>query len=159
MGELVRLDLTDGIATITLDSQHNRNALSRQLVAELADVPRPTPNPLDVRAVVLRHEGPAFCAGADLKERSDDDGPLDSSPMVAVMRRLMEMPTPHDRSRRRCRSRRRDRPDGVVRPRRRAQRRDVRADRGADRRRPGDHLGADPPAGAGRQDRRRDDDG
>ena len=24
----------------------------------------------DARAIILRHEGPAFCAGADLKERS-----------------------------------------------------------------------------------------
>jgi len=97
MGELVRLDLDDGIATITLDSQHNRNALSRQLVSELGEC-------LDdaaaarSRVIVLRHEGPAFCAGADLKERSDEppkgDGPLDSSPMVDVMRRLMEGPAP-----------------------------------------------------------------
>ena len=37
--ELVHLDVTggtaDGVATITLDSPHNRNALSRQLVTEL----------------------------------------------------------------------------------------------------------------------------
>ena len=37
MGDLVRLDTADGVATITLDSQHNRNALSRQLVGELGD--------------------------------------------------------------------------------------------------------------------------
>ena len=33
--ELVRLRLDDGVATITLDSQHNRNALGRRLIAEL----------------------------------------------------------------------------------------------------------------------------
>lgn len=93
MGELVRLAVSDGIATITLDSPRNRNALSRQLVAELggcldeAEAAR-------ARAIVLRHEGPAFCAGADLKERADDDGALDSSPMVEVMRRLMETRRP-----------------------------------------------------------------
>lgn len=93
MGELVRSDVSDGVAVITLDSQHNRNALSVALVDELA-------GELDLaegsgaRAVVLRHEGPAFCAGADLKERAKHTGPLDSSPMVRVMRRLMEMPVP-----------------------------------------------------------------
>ena len=34
-GELVRHDTRSGITTITLDSQHNRNALSAQLLAEL----------------------------------------------------------------------------------------------------------------------------
>ena len=33
--ELVHLAVADGIATITLDSPHNRNALSRQLTSEL----------------------------------------------------------------------------------------------------------------------------
>ena len=89
---LVELDVTDGIATITLDSQHNRNALSRRLVAELAES-LAAAEESDARAIVLRHEGPAFCAGADLKERAsagDDTGsPPDSSPMVQVMRTLM----------------------------------------------------------------------
>lgn len=96
MGELVRIDLAGGVATITLDSQHNRNALSRQLVGELSDC-------LDhaggARAIVLRHEGPAFCAGADLKERAIEPGEQadrspSSSPMVTIMRRLMMMPCP-----------------------------------------------------------------
>lgn len=91
--ELVRLELHDGIATITLDSQHNRNALSRRLVAELADR-LDRAETASARAIVLRHEGPAFCAGADLKERSAGDGPADSTPFVDVMRRLMDMPRP-----------------------------------------------------------------
>ena len=35
MTELVHYAVTDAVATITLDSPHNRNALSRQLVTEL----------------------------------------------------------------------------------------------------------------------------
>ena len=90
---LARLELHDGIATITLDSQHNRNALSRRLVAELADrLDRADAE--SARAIVLRHEGPAFCAGADLKERATADGSADSTPFVDVMRRLMETPRP-----------------------------------------------------------------
>ena len=45
--ELVHLTVDQGIATVTLDSPHNRNALSRQLVAELTESCRgsaaPTP--------------------------------------------------------------------------------------------------------------------
>ncbi|TDT15935.1 enoyl-CoA hydratase [Ilumatobacter fluminis] len=93
MGELVRHELADGVATITLDSQHNRNALSSHLIRELAEC-LDEAEAADARAIVLRHEGPAFCAGADLKERSSASGPPDSSPMVDVMRRLMDTGRP-----------------------------------------------------------------
>lgn len=88
---LVRTSVLDGVATITLDSQHNRNALSRQLLSELhagIDAAEAT----DARAIVLRHEGRAFCAGADLKERSDS--PADSTPFVSVLERLMDTERP-----------------------------------------------------------------
>jgi enoyl-CoA hydratase/carnithine racemase len=93
MGEPVRVAIDGGVATITLDSQHNRNALSQALVAELSACIDDA-EAADARAIVLRHEGPAFCAGADLKERAGADGPPDSSPMVDVMRRLMDTDRP-----------------------------------------------------------------
>lgn len=97
MSELVHLSIADGVGTITLDSPHNRNALSTQLVRELAaavdEVERSA-----ARALVLRHEGPAFCAGADLKERSNassgDTTASSGNPLVATMERLMDMPIP-----------------------------------------------------------------
>jgi len=92
MDHIVDLDMTDGIATITLDSQPNRNALSRQLLAELHDA-LDRAEAGDPRAIVLTHRGPAFCAGADLKERSDG-GPIDSGPMVRALERLMDTPAP-----------------------------------------------------------------
>jgi methylglutaconyl-CoA hydratase len=69
--EFVHLGIAAGVATITLDSPHNRNALSRQLVGELA---RHLDSALaDERAhvVVLTGAGPAFCSGADLKEQRE----------------------------------------------------------------------------------------
>ena len=91
MGDLVRVELNDGVGTITLDSPHNRNALSRQLLHELHDC-------LDAcdhaRVVVLRHEGPTFSSGADLKERSDPNSPPDSRPLVDALDRLMDAPYP-----------------------------------------------------------------
>jgi enoyl-CoA hydratase len=91
MTELVHTVIADDVATITLDSQHNRNALSRLLLDELhggIDAAEEA----QVRAIVLRHEGPAFCAGADLKERSD--GPPGSRPMVRALERLMDTERP-----------------------------------------------------------------
>lgn len=97
MGALVWIEVDDGVATITLDSQHNRNALSRELVTELSACLDDAEH-AGARAIVLRHEGPAFCAGADLKERASSAGSSDPSPastsMVSVMRRLMETPRP-----------------------------------------------------------------
>ncbi len=91
MERVVHTSIDDGIATITLDSQSNRNALSRQLVAEVHEG-LDRSEAAEARAIVLRHEGPAFCAGADLKERSD--GPPDSGPFVRVLQRLMDTERP-----------------------------------------------------------------
>lgn len=90
MAALVRLERDGDRATITLDSPHNRNALSRQLVRELGGC---LDDARGARVVVLRHDGPAFCSGADLKERRDDEA-VDSAPLVAVMQQLMDAPCP-----------------------------------------------------------------
>ena len=66
--ELVHRCVSNGIAFITLDSPHNRNALSFQLRAELLQHFEAAEDNDDVRVIVLTHEGPAFCSGADLKE-------------------------------------------------------------------------------------------
>lgn len=64
----MHLDAGGGVATITLDSPANRNALSAQLRRELRDHLLTTAADDAVRVVVLTHTGPVFCAGMDLKE-------------------------------------------------------------------------------------------
>ena len=88
---VVHVTIEHGIATVVLDSQHNRNALSRQLLGELHEA-LDAAEKADARAIVLTHAGPAFCAGADLKERRS--GPPDSTPMTSVLERLMDTPAP-----------------------------------------------------------------
>jgi len=86
--------VVDQIATITLDSQHNRNALSRKLLRDLHRS-LDEAEAADARAIVLTHRGPAFCAGADLKERATaGSAPADSSPFVEALERLMDTPRP-----------------------------------------------------------------
>ena len=65
---LVRLDITDHVATITLDSPANRNALSARLRRELIDSLDAALADDAVHVIVLTHTGPVFCAGMDLKE-------------------------------------------------------------------------------------------
>jgi methylglutaconyl-CoA hydratase len=75
--ELVHLEVTGGVGTITLDSPHNRNALSQRLRADLDRHLTAALSDPGVRIVVLTGTGPAFCSGADLKERREPD---DASP-------------------------------------------------------------------------------
>jgi methylglutaconyl-CoA hydratase len=66
--ELVHRSVAGGVATIALDSPHNRNALSAQVRRELqAQLDTAIADPA-VRVVVLTHTGPVFCSGMDLKE-------------------------------------------------------------------------------------------
>jgi methylglutaconyl-CoA hydratase len=65
---LIQAAHTGGVATVTLDSPANRNALSLQLMAELLAALQAAAADDGVRLVELRHTGTAFCSGADLKE-------------------------------------------------------------------------------------------
>ncbi|WP_182637213.1 enoyl-CoA hydratase-related protein, partial [Dietzia sp. SLG310A2-38A2] len=63
---LVRYEVSGGAARVTLDSQHNRNAISTALVEQLhAALDRAAADD-GARVVVLGHAGGTFCAGADL---------------------------------------------------------------------------------------------
>ncbi|WP_327151075.1 enoyl-CoA hydratase-related protein [Nocardia sp. NBC_01329] len=96
MTELVHLDVDTSIATVTLDSPSNRNALSRRLVAELHAHLSTAVNAAQVRAVVITGTGPVFCAGGDLKEMSRtvalDQPGLPS--FADVLGLIMECPIP-----------------------------------------------------------------
>ena len=146
--ELVHVVVDGGVATVTLASPENRNALSQRLVADLGaalDVAEAGAGDGSVRAIVLTHVPPAFCAGADLKERRT--GPPDSGPFVRVLQRLMDAEVPTIAA--------------VAGPARAGgiglmaacdlvvvhARRHVRPHRGAHRRRRRDHLGPDPAPG------------
>jgi enoyl-CoA hydratase/carnithine racemase len=59
------------VGTITLNRPQARNALNRALLAELHDALDALGGDQDVGVVVLTGADPAFCAGADLKEGSE----------------------------------------------------------------------------------------
>jgi enoyl-CoA hydratase len=94
-GALVQYAAERAIATVTLDSPANRNALSTQLVGEL--IAHLTTAAADdaVRAVVLTHTGTVFCAGADLKEQASEGGPeAGTRRMLGLLRTIVELPKP-----------------------------------------------------------------
>ena len=67
----------DGVVIATLNNPKARNALSKAMMQALLDEISNAASDPHVRVVVIAANGPAFCAGHDLKEltahRSDDD--------------------------------------------------------------------------------------
>lgn len=88
MPELVHLGVADQVATITLDSEHNRNALSRQLVGELGAHLATADAADDVRAILIRSAGRVFCSGADLSEATGDGMVEGATALVALQRQI-----------------------------------------------------------------------
>ena len=93
--ELVHRADDGGVATITLDSPHNRNALSAPLRRELRQHLDAATTDDGVRVVVLTHTGPVFCAGADLREARGATADAQAAPEVAgILRAVWTARTP-----------------------------------------------------------------
>lgn len=94
--ELVHYDVDRGVATITLDSPHNRNALSAQLRSELGSGLENAIADDAVRVIVLDHTGPVFCAGMDLKEAGGqtDNAGQGVQEFPALLRNILTSPKP-----------------------------------------------------------------
>jgi len=94
MPELVHLEVADDVATITLDSEHNRNALSRQLVTELAAHLVTADADDAARAVLVRSAGRVFCSGADLSEAVAGGMVDGATALIALQRRIATLTKP-----------------------------------------------------------------
>ena len=76
MSDVVLVEVTDRVATITLNRPESRNALSRELLRTLPRVVHDADERDDVDVLILTGADPVFCAGLDLKElgsREDSD--------------------------------------------------------------------------------------
>ncbi|HEV8584815.1 MAG TPA: enoyl-CoA hydratase/isomerase family protein [Methylomirabilota bacterium] len=67
-------DVADGIATVTLNRPAQRNAMTSTLLRGLGTAFDELDGRKDVRVVVVRGAGPAFCSGMDLKEMEAQRG-------------------------------------------------------------------------------------
>ncbi|WP_416902864.1 enoyl-CoA hydratase-related protein [Micromonospora echinospora] len=93
---LVRVSTARGVTTLTLNSPHNRNALSTPLMTELLDGLATAVADPSVRVVVLDHTGPVFCSGADLKETAAAyaSGSVPAGKLGDVLAAVRECPKP-----------------------------------------------------------------
>jgi enoyl-CoA hydratase/carnithine racemase len=70
VGELVRLEVEDGVATLRID-RPKMNALNKQVQEEIRAAAEEATRREDVRAVVVYGGERVFAAGADIKEMAD----------------------------------------------------------------------------------------
>lgn len=68
---VVLLDISERIATITMNRPEARNALSSEMLNLLAKTMKEADNSDDVDVIILTGSDPAFTAGLDLKELGD----------------------------------------------------------------------------------------
>lgn len=94
MPETVTFDVHRGVATITMDSPQNRNALSAHLRAELSERLRVAINDDAIRAVVLTHTGTVFCSGADLKEKLSEQEAANVVELDVILKQIYQSPKP-----------------------------------------------------------------
>lgn len=86
----------DGLATVTLDSPARRNALRLDDLHALADA-YDRAEADEARAVLLRGEGPSFCAGRDISgvdPATDDVAGYLGDTLAPLLRRLASFPAP-----------------------------------------------------------------
>jgi len=88
---MLSVEKAGGVARVTLNRPEARNAFDDALIASLTKTFREIENDKTVRVVILAGNGPAFCAGADLKGvavgrgnavRETGDGPMGPTRML-----------------------------------------------------------------------------
>jgi enoyl-CoA hydratase/carnithine racemase len=94
MPELVHYSTDGAVGTLTLDSPHNRNALSRQLVAELFAGLEQAAADADVKVVLITSSGRVFCSGADLSEASTGGMDEGTRKIVELQRLIVALDKP-----------------------------------------------------------------
>jgi methylglutaconyl-CoA hydratase len=87
-------------ATVTLRRPEVRNAFNTRLIAELSQAFHDLGLRDGIRCIVLAAEGPAFCAGADLRwmrgmaDCARDENLADARQLAAMLRTIHECPVP-----------------------------------------------------------------
>jgi enoyl-CoA hydratase/carnithine racemase len=88
---VLRYEIDDHVATVTLNRPEVKNALSRELYGKLEEALRDANRDPEVRCVIITGEGSAFCSGDDVREIMLGAG---SEPVVRRAREPKPKPTP-----------------------------------------------------------------
>ena len=97
---MLKVEIEQGVARVTLDRPELRNAFDDALIASLQEALTRLRNDADVRVLVLAGSGPAFCAGADLNWMKRmagygyEENLADARALAQVLATLDRMPKP-----------------------------------------------------------------
>src|SRR5579859_3702360 len=100
MSDTVLLDEQGPVATLTLNRPDMRNAFDAAMIHELHGAAERLAGREHIRVVVLRGQGKAFCAGADVEwmrsslDLSHDENVADAQRMSDMFRALDLLPQP-----------------------------------------------------------------
>src|SRR5688500_15101735 len=97
MLEEIVTTVADGIATVTLNRPHLRNAMNAAMLSGLRAAFDDLDERRDVRVVVVRGAGRAFCAGMDLRDMEREGGAAGGDSdggVVSVLQRVERSPHP-----------------------------------------------------------------
>lgn len=92
---MLQTDRHNGVLTITFDRPDKFNSFNRELALGVQEALKEAKEDAEIRAVVLTGSGKAFCAGQDLAEATDPNGPELSTivsdhynPIILALRKL-----------------------------------------------------------------------
>ncbi|HEX6357685.1 enoyl-CoA hydratase family protein [Actinophytocola sp.] len=95
------LDVSDGVATVTLNRPDKLNALTFDVYADLRDLLAELPHRGDARVVVITGQGRGFCSGGDVEEIIGELQKMAAAELLeftrmtgAVVKALRECPLP-----------------------------------------------------------------
>jgi methylglutaconyl-CoA hydratase len=97
---MLNVDISGGVARVTLNRPEVRNAFDDALIASLTRAFREVESDHSVRALVLAGNGPAFCAGADLNWMKRmagygyEENLADAQALATMLATLDRMPKP-----------------------------------------------------------------
>ena len=87
------MKIDGSVKNVILNRPEKRNALDLEMLDTLYEIFTDKPNPTD-RVVVIRGEGPSFCAGIDLAEREKSPSTGSVSPVERVFHAMEINPLP-----------------------------------------------------------------
>lgn len=95
MAEEILCSIHNGIATVTLNRPEKRNALNVTAMEGLVSSFNQLEQNKDVRVIVLRGEGKAFCSGLDLREMSAQQRPGGDPEEIGVIKLFRQIEQSH----------------------------------------------------------------
>lgn len=91
---LVRYEVSDRVASISLDRPHRKNSLTNEMYLQLKSCLNAAKKDPEVRVVCLRGTGGAFCAGNDLEEFRSQPPEGKDAPAFQFLKELAIFPKP-----------------------------------------------------------------